>query len=259
MKMPKLPSLFKSRPPKRLNAATAARHAADVDEYGEEPQTRFSVALCVVAMLHIVAVGGIYAFNTIKTNRKVAEQGLQSGSPKSAPSSGAAPVAASSTGTQGTRPVAVGGGAPKVEPASLKPVASAPTVAALAPQSGSVGVGKVHQVKSGETVAKLAAMYGVTVEEIESANGSKAVAILKPGQSVQIPRKGVVKKGEEAPKVAATAKPVGSTYVVAKGDNPVTIAKKFGVRSEELLKLNGIEDPKKLKIGQTLQVPEKKK
>ena len=117
----------------------------------------------------------------------------------------------------------------------------------------------MHLVKAGETVAKLAALYGVGVEDIEEANGAKTVAILKPGQSVTIPRKGAPKKVEEAPKVAAAAKPAGKSYVVAKGDNPVSIAKKLGVRSEELLKLNGIEDPKKLKIGQTLQVPEKKK
>ena len=120
----------------------------------------------------------------------------------------------------------------------------------------------MHHVKAGETVAKLAAMYGVGVEEIEEANGARAVSILKPGQSVNIPRgKTPARKVEEAPKVAATAKVAGGgrTYVVAKGDNPVAIARKLGVRSEELLKLNGIDDPKKLKIGQTLQVPEKRK
>jgi LysM repeat protein len=38
----------------------------------------------------------------------------------------------------------------------------------------------------------------------------------------------------------------------------VSIAKKMGVSSEELLKLNGLEDPKKLQIGQVLKVPAKK-
>jgi LysM repeat protein len=57
------------------------------------------------------------------------------------------------------------------------------------------------------------------------------------------------------------ASPVESaqrTYTVAKGDNPVTIAKKMGVSYEELLKLNGLENPKKLQIGQVLKVPAKK-
>jgi LysM repeat protein len=49
----------------------------------------------------------------------------------------------------------------------------------------------------------------------------------------------------------------GKVYVVAKGDNPVTIAKKFKVSYDELLALNHIDDPKKLKIGQKLLIPTK--
>jgi len=49
----------------------------------------------------------------------------------------------------------------------------------------------------------------------------------------------------------------GKVYVVAKGDNPVTIAKKFKVSYDELIALNHIDDPRKLKIGQKLLIPEK--
>jgi LysM repeat protein len=51
----------------------------------------------------------------------------------------------------------------------------------------------------------------------------------------------------------------GKTYVVAKGDNPVTIAKKFKVSYDDLVALNHIDDPRKLKIGQKLLIPEKTK
>jgi LysM repeat protein len=47
------------------------------------------------------------------------------------------------------------------------------------------------------------------------------------------------------------------TYVVAKGDSPVSIAKKFKVSQDELLALNHIDDPRKLKIGQKLLIPNK--
>jgi LysM repeat protein len=49
----------------------------------------------------------------------------------------------------------------------------------------------------------------------------------------------------------------GKTYVVAKGDNPVTIARKFKVSYDSLLALNHIDDPRKLKIGQKLLIPVK--
>ena len=54
-----------------------------------------------------------------------------------------------------------------------------------------------------------------------------------------------------------TAAESGKTYVVAKGDTPVNIAKKFKVSYDELLEINHIDDPRKLKIGQKLIIPVK--
>jgi LysM repeat protein len=56
---------------------------------------------------------------------------------------------------------------------------------------------------------------------------------------------------------AVAAKPVssGKTYVVKKGDSPVTIAKKLKVPYDDLMALNHIEDPRKLRIGQELLIP----
>jgi LysM repeat protein len=45
------------------------------------------------------------------------------------------------------------------------------------------------------------------------------------------------------------------TYVVIKGDTPVSIAKKFKITSAQLLAVNKIEDAHKLKIGQKLIIP----
>jgi LysM repeat protein len=60
------------------------------------------------------------------------------------------------------------------------------------------------------------------------------------------------KQGENAKKTDS-----GRVYVVAKGDNPVTIAKKFKVSYDDLLALNHIENPRKLRIGQKLLIPTK--
>lgn len=49
----------------------------------------------------------------------------------------------------------------------------------------------------------------------------------------------------------------GKTYVVANGDNPVTIAKRLKVPYDELIAINHIDDPRKLQIGQKLLVPRK--
>ena len=47
----------------------------------------------------------------------------------------------------------------------------------------------------------------------------------------------------------------GKTYVVKKGDNPAGIAKRLKVSYNDLIAINHIEDPRKLKIGQKLLVP----
>jgi LysM repeat protein len=47
----------------------------------------------------------------------------------------------------------------------------------------------------------------------------------------------------------------GKVYTVAKGDNPVTIAKKLNVSYGDLIALNHIGDPRKLQIGQKLLIP----
>ena len=56
---------------------------------------------------------------------------------------------------------------------------------------------------------------------------------------------------------ATAGKPLssGKTYVVKKGDKPVTIAKKLKVPYDDLMALNHIEDPRKLRIGQKLLIP----
>jgi len=59
-------------------------------------------------------------------------------------------------------------------------------------------------------------------------------------------------KGEQV----KTPSPSGKTYVVKKGDNPAAIAKKLKVSYNDLIAINQIDDPRKLKIGQKLLVPQ---
>ncbi len=64
-------------------------------------------------------------------------------------------------------------------------------------------------------------------------------------------------RGTTADREPVAARPVssGKTYVVKKGDSPVTIAKKLKVPYDDLMALNHIEDPRKLRIGQKLLIP----
>src|SRR5437764_15261394 len=68
----RLPSLF---PSKKLRATTARRSLGVPDEmdYEEmsEPNMKLSRALLIVLVLHVVAVAGIIAFNTIKSRQGI--------------------------------------------------------------------------------------------------------------------------------------------------------------------------------------------
>jgi len=75
----------------------------------------------------------------------------------------------------------------------------------------------------------------------------------KPSHSSSKPPVKEERKGEHAR--GATAIDSGKTYVVAKGDTPVNIAKKLKVSYDELLAINHIDDPHKLQIGQKLLIP----
>jgi LysM repeat protein len=78
----------------------------------------------------------------------------------------------------------------------------------------------------------------------------------KPARSPVKPVAKEDRKAEPSKPVEPTAAPdAGKVYVVAKGDNPVTIAKKLNVSYDDLIALNHIDDPRKLQIGQKLLIP----
>lgn len=184
----KLPPLFTR---KKLRAATARRALGPEMDYEEmsEPNMKLSRALLIVLVLHVVAVAGIVAFNTIKTR-------------------------------QGPRP----------------PVSSAAVNAKTAP---------IPSVKSdGPTV--------VTSTVASTRTDESKVAKAPPKPVLKDERKSEQAKPAEPTSVKSDS---AKTYVVAKGDNPVSIAKKLKISYDDLMAVNHIDDPHKLKIGQKLIIP----
>lgn len=202
MKIPlfsKLTAKPRGRKVVRASAARAARGHDEDDYYEEEPNMKLSHAFMVVLILHVVAVGGIYAFNHINARKNT--NLLANISDRIAQGVGAASAAP-----------AAGAPAPAAGPevVTTQPAAPATQVAATAPASPAVAA--------------------------ESRPAPPAPA--------------------SAP-ASASAAPVEvpEVYTVERGDNPYTIARRFGINYQDLLTLNGIEDPTKLQIGQKLKMP----
>lgn len=177
------------RSKKQLNATTAAHSMQQAGSEDDEPTMKLSNAFIVVVILHLVAVGGIYTFESIKVHRP-ATAATESAAPDLAPATPTMPV------QQERKPVTTTVAAAITTEAKTVPV-SAPVAAATAqPQ------------------------------------------VNTPAASDKI---------EDS----------GKVHVVAKGENPHGIARQYDVSYEALMKLNKIEDPRRLQINQKLHIPVK--
>lgn len=250
-KMPKLkmPRVRKDPAPRKLQARMRAADPTMVDSYDdEEPQTKLTSAFIVVLILHVVAVGGIYAFNQIKASRRGVDAAPVA--PQTAPKE--------STKAASAQPEKVARTEPAVAPVS-HPVAP---VASIQPTSKQ----RVYNVKPGDNLVSIAKAFSVPVADLKSANGLSN-DMIRPGQVLNLPTARpaattapAVEPTATAAKPADTAdaKPQYRTYTVKQGDRLVFIAKKLNVTQEDLIALNKIKDTTKLQIGQTLKVPAKK-
>ena len=109
-----------------------------------------------------------------------------------------------------------------------------------------------HQVRSGESLGLIAKKYGVSVQQIKRWNGLKSNTI-RPGQRLTIHSN---KSGQAAESAAPTQLAKGGKYKVRSGDTFYSIARRFpGVTAQQIMELNGIKDPRDLKVGMNINIP----
>ncbi|HEY0789520.1 MAG TPA: LysM peptidoglycan-binding domain-containing protein [Chthoniobacterales bacterium] len=235
MKRPVKTPLIKRAPTQRLRA-TAQRAAKYEEREVEEPNVRLSRAFVVVLLLHVVAVGGIFAFSALKDRQQ-------------------------------------GGGTSATKARLARETLQANTVNAPGQGELTSAANSLHRVRTGETLSGIAAANGVSTHDLELANSLRPGAAIAPGKDLLIPDKTLIKpvpldvqKLIEAPKPPPAAKATGAavaekgdegprTYQVQRGDTPASIARKLKVSAIDLLKVNNLEDPRKLQVGQKLIVP----
>jgi len=191
MKIPKF-----IRPKKKLRASTARRSLTSAGEMEfeemSEPNMKLSRALLIVLVLHVVAVAGIIAFNTIKSRQ------------------GAFPPATAPTNQTASKPEAVEPAALKAEAAS-GPVANQSTTASksivpppkASPESSAIPralpvagaeSGNVYVVKKGDSPVKIAKQLKVSESDLLAINHIDDPRKLQIGQKLIIPAKAKTKK-----------------------------------------------------------------
>ena len=179
---------------------------------------------------------------------------------KSAPET-ATPV--SSPKAASFAPVAVGpkqsSAAPSVQPARpVQPSATAvvpavPVSPAVSSQPVHTLNYKIHTVQPGEFAGKIANDNGMTLKEFTELNKLSDPNHLRVGQTVKVAvgRKALA-AGPAAP--APSVSIPGKVHVVAPGESLSVIAARTGVSEKELVAINGIKDPNRIRVGQKLRL-----
>ncbi len=99
-----------------------------------------------------------------------------------------------------------------------------------------------HTVRDGESLWSIARAYGTSVSSLKKVNGLPSSSI-RPGQTLKVPDAGV---GERS----------ASTHKVGRGETLSQIASRYGTSTRALQSANGIRDPRKLRPGQVLRLPD---
>jgi len=102
----------------------------------------------------------------------------------------------------------------------------------------------IYKVQAGDTLSKIALMFGMKLKVLMDRNGLKKKDTLKIGQKLKLPI--------DQEKIDAIAKGV---YKVKQGDTLISIAKAFGLDPKALAKYNKMRDHARLRAGKTLKLP----
>ena len=150
-----------------------------------------------------------------------------------------------------------GKGFPKPE-SDAKPVVVGP-----APTGPAVPkVKTVHVVQAGETLGHIAQKYKVPRSELLKVNSMGDPNRIRIGQKINIPEYDASKAPKRTAGHAAktvTAPAGGSVHTVAAGEMVSSIAHKYGLKTGDVLRANGLTDEtaKKIHVGQQLVIPAK--
>jgi len=136
--------------------------------------------------------------------------------------------------------------APLVAAAKAAPAPAPAAKAAPAKKAASSGS---HPMRPGETLGGIAQRYGISARALMQANGISDARRVRAGRTLVIPGSSA---GSRTANVAAAPR----THKVRNGDSPYSIARRYQVSVDALLKANGIRDPRGLRPGQVLKVPE---
>jgi lysozyme len=123
-----------------------------------------------------------------------------------------------------------------------------------------------HTVQAGDTVGKIAELYGSTIDAIIAVNGLNSNAFIKVGQGLVIPVR-LAAPATSTPTITPVVPVVptfppdvpstgtdGTVYIVQPGDTLFRIAARYNTTITTIAQLNGITNVNLIRIGQRLVI-----
>jgi membrane-bound lytic murein transglycosylase D len=111
-----------------------------------------------------------------------------------------------------------------------------------------------HYVRRGESLSTIAQKHRTTVSAIARANGLRSVHYIRPGQRLKIPGRGAVSTSAQLVPNPSLLPGEKATYTIQQGDTLFSIARKFSMKFEDFLALNGLSGEATIYPGQKVLV-----
>jgi LysM repeat protein len=118
---------------------------------------------------------------------------------------------------------------------------------------------ETYEVQSGDNPWTISRQFGLTMEELLTANGLSEGALLQVGQVLQIPQVGAVAQSvsaTDATVATPTPTPEPVIHTIASGDTLGGLAAKYDVSSAEIARVNDISLDHVLSVGDRLVIPD---
>lgn len=130
---------------------------------------------------------------------------------------------------------------------SSTPVAPAPAVPST----------RTHTVVAGDTITRIAAKHGTTIDAVLAANGLTRSSIIYPGQTIRISGGAAPAPASAPVSTPAPAANTATSHTVVAGDTITGIATKYATTISAIFAANGLSGSSIIYPGQKIAIPGK--
>ena len=112
-----------------------------------------------------------------------------------------------------------------------------------------------YTIQSGDSLSVIATRFNTTVSQLVSLNQLTDAHRIRVGQELLLPHDTNMITQTLAAATEPAPVQAGGAYAVRSGDTISSIARRYRVQESDILRLNGITNPDRLRIGQQLRLP----